>query len=125
MAPKILTERGPNPLSLIAIFHPLLKIKRKKKPLTQLYSANPNTPAGIINLSEQRKLTRRAPAYLTPRGPGEEPALSNTPSRQPGKPALHTGLSPVAFFLKSHQESPGYLVFQLMEKHLQQRTILL
>lgn len=58
MAPKILKERGSNPLSLMAIFHPLLKIKRKKKPLTQLYSANPNTPADIINLLKQRKLTR-------------------------------------------------------------------
>lgn len=33
MVPKVFKERGPNPLSLMAIFHPLLKIKRKKNPL--------------------------------------------------------------------------------------------
>lgn len=30
---KVFKERGPNPLSLMAIFHPFRKIKRKKKPL--------------------------------------------------------------------------------------------
>lgn len=33
MVPKVFKEKGPNPLSLMAIFHPFQKIKRKKKPL--------------------------------------------------------------------------------------------
>lgn len=33
MVPKVCKERVPNPLSLMAIFHRFLKIKRKKNPL--------------------------------------------------------------------------------------------
>lgn len=36
MGPKVVKERGLNPRSLMAIFHPLREIKRKKTPHTTL-----------------------------------------------------------------------------------------
>lgn len=54
MVPEVYKEKAPNPLSLMAIFHPLLKIKRKKALL--------HSSAVLILAHLQTPLTRTAKA---------------------------------------------------------------
>jgi hypothetical protein len=57
---KSIKRRGPNPLSLMAIFHPFLKIKRKKNPLynfTVLIPTHLQTPLTLTAKATGRERT--------------------------------------------------------------------
>lgn len=66
MVAKVCKEKGPNPLSLMAIFHPFLKIKRKKNPLhnfTVLIPTHLQTP---LTLKVKATGCEGTGTYLTP-----------------------------------------------------------
>lgn len=78
MVPKVCKEKGPNPLSLMAIFHPLLKIKRKKTLLhnfTVLIPTHLQTP-----LTLKAKATGSSESHSTELGQG--PQYCSVPPRK-------------------------------------------
>ena len=80
MAPKVFKERGPNPLSVMAIFHPFLKIKRKKSPLhnfTVLIPTHLQTSLTLKSEATGQESSAR-PTYPHRTGSEREPVLTVT-----------------------------------------------
>ena len=76
MAPKVFKERGPNPLSVMAIFHPFLKIKRKKSPVhnfTVLIPTHLQTSLTLKSEATGQESSAR-PTYPHRTGSEREPA---------------------------------------------------
>ena len=80
MAPKVFKERRPNPLSVMAIFHPFLKIKRKKSPLHNFTVLIPtHLQASLTLKSEATGWERSAgPTYPYRTGSERKPVLTVT-----------------------------------------------
>ena len=78
MVPKVFKERGPNPLSLMAIFHPFLKIKRKKNPLHNFTVLIPTHLQTWLTLNVEAPGRQRStgPTYTHSTDAEREPALT-------------------------------------------------